>query len=46
VEENWKIGHSKGFKDAILALFLTEFLTLNSGPIGQTLGMAGLSLKC
>ena len=37
-----KIGHSKGFKEAISALFLTEFWTLNWGPIGQTLGMAGL----
>jgi hypothetical protein len=33
----WKIGHYKGFKVAILALFLTDFWTLNSG-----LGMAGL----
>lgn len=24
-----KIGHSKGFKDAILALILTKFWTLN-----------------
>jgi hypothetical protein len=39
---NWKISHSKGFKVAILALFLTKFWTLNWGPIGQTLGMAEL----
>jgi hypothetical protein len=39
---NWKIGHSKNFKVAILALFLTKFWTLNWGPIGQTLGMVGL----
>jgi hypothetical protein len=40
----WKIGHSKAFKEAILALFLTDFWTLNSGLICQTLGMAGLPL--
>ena len=37
-----KIRHSKGFKVAILALFLTDFWTLNSGLICRTLGMAGL----
>ena len=36
-----KIGHSKVFKQSILALFVTEFLTLNSGLICQTLGVAG-----
>jgi hypothetical protein len=37
-----KIGHSKGFKGAILAQFLTEFLALNCGPSNQTLEMVGL----
>jgi hypothetical protein len=39
-----KIGHFKGFKVAILARFLTDFWTLNSGRICQTLGMAVLPL--
>jgi hypothetical protein len=33
--------HSKGFKVAILVLFLTNFWTLNSGLIGQPLEWRG-----
>ena len=36
-----KNGYSKGFKVAILALFLTDFWTLNFNLIYRTLGMAG-----
>ena len=37
-----KIRHFQGFKRGNFALFFTNVFTLNSGPIGQTLGMAGL----
>jgi hypothetical protein len=39
----WKICYFQGFKRGNCALFFfTNVFTLNSGPIGQTLGMAGL----
>jgi hypothetical protein len=37
---NKLITTTKGFKVAILAQFLTDFLTLNYGLICQTFGMA------
>ena len=40
---SWEISHSKGFKEVILAPFLTMFLTLNSSLICWTLGLWGFS---